>query len=226
VATAAGGARGGFAEAIVVRADHAVAIPDGLADEHAAPLLCGGITVFSPLVDNDCVGKRVGVAGLGGLGAMGVQLAAARGNVVTAVSATPDKAALARELGAAQFVNIRDEAAVKAAGDSLDVLIVTFNVAPPSWDPYLSLLDKHGVLVLVGAVPGPSPFPVVGRFFFHQLSIRASITGGLGRIAELLRFAADHGIKPHVEVFPFDDINNALQKVVDNKVRFRAVLKW
>jgi alcohol/geraniol dehydrogenase (NADP+) len=161
VAVAAFGNNGGFAEKLVLPADHAIHVPEGLADEHAAPLMCGGITVFSPLVDYDAVGKRVAICGLGGIGAMGVQLAKARGNVVTAVSTSADKQALAKEMGADKFINIKDEAAVKAAERSIDLMIVTFNAAV-DFRPYINMLDKDGVLCFIGAVPGAISVEVFG----------------------------------------------------------------
>lgn len=225
VATAAAGGKGGFAEKVIVPADHAIHVPAGLSDEAAAPLLCGGITVFSPLVDHGAVGKRVGIAGIGGLGAMAVQLAKARGNVVTAISTSADKQALAKEMGADHFLSSKDAEAMKAAANSLDLIIITFNAAV-DFRPYLDLLAKTGVLCFVGAVPGDVSVGVFGDLIAKQITVTGSITGGLQRIRDLLQFAADHKIHPRVEVAPFAEINQMLQKVHDNKVRFRGVLKW
>lgn len=227
VATAAGGNNGGFAEAIRVPAPYAFPIPEGLASEHAAPLFCGGITVYSPLVDHEAVGKRVGIAGIGGLGSMAIQFARARGNYTVGLSTSADKEAMAKGLGAHAFVNMKDEAAVKAAENSLDLIIVTFNVAV-DFTPYFNMLAPHGRLVFVGAIIGDVKLPIFGPLIMKQLTVAGSVTGGRARIAEMLDFAAAHGVKPQVEVFPFtaESVTEACERVEANKIRFRAVLKW
>lgn len=225
VATAAGGSKGGFSEALRVPADFTFVLPAGLAPEHAAPMLCGGITVYTPLVDHGAVGKRVGIVGIGGLGSMAIQFARARGNYVVALSTSADKAELTKELGAHEFVNTKDAAAVEAGANSLDLIIVTLNV-DIDFVPYMKMLRPMGALVIVGAIPGELKLPIFSTLLVKQCSVGGSLTGGRAMVMDMLQFAADHGIKPAVEVFPFPAINDALAKVDANKVRFRAVLKW
>lgn len=225
VATAAGGSHGGFARAIRVPHDYTFVIPAGLDAAHAAPLLCGGITVYTPLVEHAAVAKRVGVVGIGGLGSMAIQFARARGNYVVALSTTPDKAPLAKELGAHAFVTTTVAAEMEAAANSLDLIIVTLNV-DIDFLPYMKMLRPRGAVVIVGAVPGDLKLPIFSSLLMKQASVGGSLTGGRAVMTDMLQFAADHGIKPMIEEFAFDDINDALAKVQANKVRFRAVLKW
>lgn len=224
VPVAACGNDGGFSSELRVPAAYAFKIPEGLPSEVAAPLLCGGITVYSPLVDHNLVGKAVGVLGLGGLGSMCVSLAKARGNVVTAISSTPEKEELARRAGATHFINSKDAAQFEAAARTLDAVIVTI---PATFDlgAYMTLLKPLGKIIIVGAVPGTLSFPVM-PLIMGQLTIAGSVTGGRGRIQELLDFAAAHKVHPIVETFPIADINTALAKVDNNTVRFRAVVTW
>lgn len=254
---------------VITSTADAFPIPEGLASEHAAPLFCGGITVYSPLVDHEAVGKRVGIAGIGGLGSMAIQFArcvhtdtcavmhqspcsthrlpsslflptlpphahlpvlctcSARGNYTVGLSTSADKEAMAKGLGAHAFVNMKDEAAVKAAENSLDLIIVTFNVAV-DFAPYFAMLAPHGRLVFVGAIIGDVKLPIFGPLIMKQLTVAGSVTGGRARIAEMLDFAAAHGVKPQVEVFPFtaESVTEACERVEANKIRFRAVLKW
>lgn len=225
IPTCAAGSRGGFAEAIRVPADYAFRVPEALPSEFAAPLMCGGITVYAPLSKYAPPAARVGVVSIGGLGAMAVQFARARGNVVTAISTTADKEPLARELGAHHFVVSTDAAAMRAARNSLDVIIVTTS-GPIDSEPFLSLLRQNGTLIFVGAIDRALPVVPFGPLMMKQLRIVGSATGGRGRIVEMLDFAAAHAIHPRIELFKFDEINTAIERVEKNRVRFRAVLHF
>ena len=225
VITCAGGTIGGFAKAVRVSSDWAFAIPDSLTSEHAAPLMCGGISVYHPLAKYARPGCRVGVVGIGGLGHMAVLFAKARGCLVTAFSSSADKAPLAKELGVTTFVNTSDATAMAAAAESIDVLLITIGGALDH-APLYNLMARLGVVVYLGAVQTPisiAPFPLL---ITRQLTITANATGGRGKITEMLQFAADFGVKPVVEVYDFKDINDVLARVDANLVRFRAVLKW
>lgn len=225
IPTCAGGNKGGFAEAIRVPADYAFPIPEGLPLQLAGPLLCGGITVYSPLVEYDAVAKHVGVVGIGGLGSMAIQFARARGNHVTALSSSIDKIDLVKSLGAHAFVNTKDADAFKAAADSLDLIIVTVG-APVDFSSYLTLLKRNGTIVFVGAAQSELRIPIFGELLLKQLRVAGSATGGRKCIQDMLLFATEHKVYPLVEEFAFADINKAMEAVDANKVRFRAVLKW
>jgi alcohol/geraniol dehydrogenase (NADP+) len=225
VPTCAAGNKGGFAHAMVVPADFALPLPDNLSDEAAAPLLCGGITVWTPLTKYGAPGARVGVVGIGGLGSMAIQLAAARGCVVTAISTSADKEELAASLGASNFLVSSEPEQVKAAENSLDLVIFTVAASDADASQYISLLRTNGVLSVVGATMKPVSVDPFGALILKQITVTGNATGGRGRIVELLQFAADKKIQPLVETFPVADVNAALAKVDANKVRFRAVLK-
>lgn len=225
VAVAAGGSRGGFSEFINIKEDFALPIPEGLPSELAAPLMCGGITIYSPLVDHNACGKRVGIVGLGGIGAYGVILARARGNVVTVFSTSAAKEGPAKDLGAHNFVNTSVPGALEAAANTCDLIIVTAP-AQLDWNAYLNCLRPRGALVFIGAVPGAVTVPIFGPLLMKQLTIGASITGGRPRIRDLLQFAADHKCKFPVELYKFPQVDEAIEKVEKGSIRFRAVLSW
>eukprot|EP00499_Haloplacidia_sp_CaronLabIsolate_P005295 CAMPEP_0196780216 /NCGR_PEP_ID=MMETSP1104-20130614/7285_1 /TAXON_ID=33652 /ORGANISM="Cafeteria sp., Strain Caron Lab Isolate" /LENGTH=343 /DNA_ID=CAMNT_0042150413 /DNA_START=6 /DNA_END=1037 /DNA_ORIENTATION=+ len=223
MATCAGGGIGGFADYWRGPSEFAFKIPDGLKVEHVGPLMCGGITVFSPLVKHSKAGDRVGVVGIGGLGHMAVRFARARGCLVTAITSSPDKVEDAKAMGAHKVVVSRDAEQMKAAANSLDLIIVTVTVSL-DWDPYMAMLRPMGTLCFVGAIQEPMKLPVFGDMIMKNLNVAGSCIGGRSRMAEMLQFAADHHVEPIVEVVPFDKINEALDRVRANKQRFRMVL--
>jgi uncharacterized zinc-type alcohol dehydrogenase-like protein len=213
---------GGFAERVRVDGRFAFAIPDALASEHAAPLLCGGVTVFAPLTRWARPAMRVGVVGIGGLGHLALQFARAMGCEVTAFSTRPDKEADARSLGAHRFVAVRGPKALRAAGRSLDFVLSTVFLAP-DWKGLLETLRPNGVLCLVGAPDEPlrlDPGAILGR----QLSVTASAIGGRPAVRETLAFAARHGIVPRVELRPLAEASAALSEVRQGRARYRVVL--
>jgi uncharacterized zinc-type alcohol dehydrogenase-like protein len=217
------GRPGGFAERTVAHGQWAFKIPEALDSEGTAPLLCGGITVYTPLVENADSSSRVGVVGIGGLGHMAIKFARAMGCEVTAFSTSPDKAAEARALGAQHFVLSRDPTQMKQAAESLDVLVSAVT-ADLDWEAWLRVLRPTGTLVFVGASPGPiniRPFSLMAG----RKSIRGSVTGGRLRIQEMLAFAARHGIRAQTESVPLNEANAAVEKVRSNRARYRMVLR-
>ena len=213
---------GGFAERIRVDGRFAFAIPEALSAENAAPLLCGGVTVYAPLSRWARPSMRVGVVGIGGLGHLALQFARAMGCEVTAISTNPDKEAEARSFGAHRFVASGEPKALRAAAQTLDVVLSTAFLAP-DWKGLLRTLRPNGVLCLVGAPDEPlrlDPGVILGR----QLSVTASAIGGRPAIREMLEFAARHGIAPKVQLRPLAEANAALGDVRQGQARYRVVL--
>jgi len=214
---------GGFAEKIRADGRFAFPIPDGLPSEEAAPLLCGGITVFSPFIEHRVSAtSRVGVIGIGGLGHFALQFARAFGCEVTAFSHSKEKEAEAKALGAHHFIASDDEKSLEKAANSLDFIISTVS-KPLNWDAYLNVLRPKGVLCFVGIQEKPvalAPFSVV----VGRKTVCGSNIGSRPDIKTMLRFASQHQIKAQVEVFPMQDVNRAIERVRSGKVRYRAVL--
>jgi uncharacterized zinc-type alcohol dehydrogenase-like protein len=217
------GRHGGYANSVRANARFVVPIPDGLPSEQAAPLLCGGITVYSPLrTHNINPTSRVGVVGIGGLGHMAVQFARVFGAEVTAFSTTSAKEAEARALGAQHFVNSRDSKSMKDVANSLDFILTTVS-ADQDWGTYLQALRPQGTLCFVGVPPSPvtfHAFPLIGG----QRTVSGSPIGSPYGIREMLDVAARHGVKATTELFPMAKANEAIEKVKKSKVRYRAVL--
>lgn len=189
-----------------------------------APVLCGGITVFYPLLLADIKPTaRVGVIGIGGLGHMALLFARAWGCEVTAFSSSPEKEAEARGFGADHVINSRDPEALKRAANSLDFILSTVNV-PLDWEAYIAALRPQGRLHLVGAVTQPLTVPLF-PLLLGQKSISSSPTGSPAAIAIMLNFAARHHIQPTIETFKFSEINDALEKLRHGKPRYRIVLQ-
>ncbi|HUC01264.1 MAG TPA: NAD(P)-dependent alcohol dehydrogenase [Solirubrobacterales bacterium] len=212
---------GGYSSQIVVDEHFALRISERVDLAATAPLLCAGITVFSPLRHHGVgPGSRVGVVGLGGLGHMAVKLASAMGAEVTLFTTSPGKTADASALGADSVVVVSREA--PAAGGDLDLVIDTVS-ASHDLDPYLGALKRDGALVLVGipAVPHPSPgvAPLLGR-----RSLTGSSIGGLAETQEMLDFCAEHGVVAEIEPIAIDQINEAYERMLAGDVRFRFVI--
>jgi len=216
------GRPGGFAEAIRVDGRFAHPIPDGLASERAAPLLCAGITVYAPLEAGVRATSRVGIIGVGGLGHLAIQFAAAFGCEVTAFSTTPAKEDEARRLGARHFVVTGDGRPMAGATGSLDFLLSAVTV-PLDWSAWLDLLRPKGTLCIVGASPGTlgvSPFALIRG----KKAIVGSGIGNRASLREMLEFAARHRISAQVEVMSMGEVNAALRRVRENRARYRIVL--
>jgi uncharacterized zinc-type alcohol dehydrogenase-like protein len=213
---------GGFADRIRVDGRFAFPIPESLASEHAAPLLCGGVTVYAPLSRWVRPAMRVGVVGIGGLGHLALQFARAMGCEVTAISTNPEKEAEAHSFGAHRFIATREAKALRTVAHSLDFVLSTAFLAP-DWKGLLRTLRPNGVLCLVGAPDTPlrlDPGAILGR----QISVTASAIGGRPAVRETLEFAARHGVVPKVQLRPLAEANAALGEVRKGKARYRGVL--
>ena len=214
---------GGYAERVRANARFVFPIPDSLGSEHAAPLLCGGITVYNPLRSHGVnPSSRVGVIGIGGLGHMAIQFARVFGAEVTAFSTSASKEEEARALGAHHFVNSRESKALKEVAGTFDFIVTTIN-ADQDWSIYIQALRPTGTLCFVGVPPSPvsvHAFPLISGL----RSISGSPTGSPSMIREMLDVAARHGVKAQTESFPMAKANEAIEKVKKNKVRYRAVL--
>ena len=214
---------GGFAEAVRVPARFVVKIPDALESENAAPLLCAGITVYTPLrTYGVSPASRVGVAGIGGLGHLALQFARVFGAEVTAFSTSPAKEDEARAMGAHHFCNSRETKTMKALAGSLDLIVSTV-AGDQDWSAYLTALRPEGVLCLIGAPPRPLQIPA-SMLVLPAKCISGSNTGSPLALSEMLDVAARHGVKAQTEHFPMSRVNEAVGKVRKGSVRYRAVL--
>ena len=213
---------GGFAKSLRVDSYFGIPVPDELDSASAAPMLCAGITVYSPLRRYVRPGSRVGIVGVGGLGHLGIQFARAMGVEVTAISTTEDKAAEARQFGAHHFAASTDPQQMKKLAGSLDLLLSTAT-ANLDWSAYLAMLRPNGVFCMLGAPAGPVVLPVL-QMIFGQYTFAASVIGPPSEIEEMFRFAALNNIRTAVEVVPMDQVNGAMVKVRSNKARYRMVL--
>jgi alcohol/geraniol dehydrogenase (NADP+) len=217
------GHRGGFAEKVRSHWAWAVPLPDALDVSSAGPLLCGGLTVFSPLATYGVKATdRIGVVGIGGLGHLALQFANAWGCEVTAFSSNPSKMEEVKKFGAHRVVSSRDRAGILKAANSLDFLLVTTNV-PLDWGTFLQTLKPNGRMHLVGVVLEPIP---VGAFDLipAQKSVSGSPTGSPSAMSSMLDFAARHDIAPQVEHFPLSKVNDAIAHLAAGKARYRIVL--
>ncbi|MEK7755069.1 MAG: NAD(P)-dependent alcohol dehydrogenase [Acidobacteriota bacterium] len=213
---------GGFATSIRVDSRFALPIPDGLDSAVAAPMLCGGVTVYSPLSRRVRPGARVGVIGIGGLGHLALQFARAMGAEVFAFSTSPSKEEEAGRYGAHHFVLSSDANQMQKAGRSLDFLLDTAT-GTLDWPAWLATLRPNGTFCLVGAPSGPIMLSAM-QMIFGQLRFEASVVGSPSQIAEMFRFAANHNVRTAVEVVPLAEVNAALAKVRKYEARYRMVL--
>ena len=216
---------GGFAEEVVAEEESVIPIPLKLNLEDAGPLLCGGITVFTPIVEFGINEKhKVGVIGIGGLGHLAIQFYKALGCHVTAFTNSQNKNDFIKKMGADDVVSSTDQVTLKNLGAKFDLLISTVNVSL-DWNLYLNIIKPRGRLHFVGAVLEPIKSSVFSLMTGRR-SISGSPVGSPKNIKKMLNFCVDHNIKPIVEHFKFSDINKAIEKVRSNQVRFRAVLSW
>ncbi|HET6158319.1 MAG TPA: NAD(P)-dependent alcohol dehydrogenase [Dongiaceae bacterium] len=214
---------GGYSKHLVVREEFVLRVPDGLDTSRAAPLLCAGITTYSPLRTwNVGPGSRVGVIGLGGLGHMAVKLAAGLGASVTVMSRSKDKEADARALGADRILVSTDQDAMAKAGSSFDLIIDTVPVKH-DLNPYLPLLDIDGTLVLVGQI-GPLAEPSTVPLLLGRRRVAGSPIGGIAETQEMLDFCARKNILPDCEMIRMDQINDAFKRMERSDVRYRFVI--
>lgn len=215
---------GGYSKHYVVDEAYALKVIAPESDlPGVAPLLCAGITTYSPLRRWGVgPGKRVAVAGLGGLGHMGVKLAAAMGAEVTVLSTSPAKEEDAKKLGAHNFVNIKDDAARAAATGSFDFILDTIS-ANHDYNTYLSLLGLNGVMVIVGVPTEPAPLNAFSLIGGNKV-LAGSMIGGIPETQEMLDFCAEHGITSDIEMIKPADIDTAYDRTVKSDVRYRFVI--
>ncbi|XVF61485.1 hypothetical protein PTKIN_Ptkin08bG0133400 [Pterospermum kingtungense] len=216
---------GGYSNIMVADEHFVVRIPDDLPLDAAAPLLCAGITVYSPLryYGVDKPGLNIGVVGLGGLGHLAVKFSKAMGAKVTVISTSPNKKKEAIEnLGADSFLISGEHDQMQAAVGTMDAIIDTVS-APHSLLPLLGLLKSHSKLILVGVPDKPLELPVF-PLVLGRKAVAASCFGGLKETQEMIDFAAKHEIKPDIEVIPVDYVNTAMERLAKGDVKYRFVI--
>jgi len=218
------GHHGGFAEQVRAQAASVIKLPDNIDRESAGPLFCGGITVFNPLIQFGIKPTdKVGVIGIGGLGHMAVQFLNAWGCEVTAFTSSEKKKTEALKLGADQTLDSRNQSAIAGAAGQFDFIISTVNVKL-DWNTYISTLKPKGRLHFVGATLEPldiAAFSLIGA----QRSVSGSPVGSPETISKMLDFAVQHNIKPVIEKYSFDKINEAIEKLRSGKAHYRIVLE-
>jgi len=216
---------GGYSDLMVADEHFVVRIPDNLPLDAAAPLLCAGITVYSPLryYGLDKPGLNLGVVGLGGLGHMAVKFAKALGANVTVISTSPNKKKEAIEnIGADSFVVSREQDQMQAVMGTMDGIIDTVSAVHPLV-PLIGLLKPHGKLVMVGAPEKPLELPVFSLLMGRKM-VGGSSIGGMKETQEMIDFAAKHGVKPDIEVIPIDYVNTAIERLAKADVKYRFVI--
>jgi uncharacterized zinc-type alcohol dehydrogenase-like protein len=215
--------QGGYSTHIVVVEDFVLSVPESIPYEAAAPLLCAGITTYSPLNHwNAGPGKKVAVVGLGGLGHMAVKIAHAMGAEVTVLSQSLSKQEDGERFGATGYYATSDPETFEKLATSFDLIINTVS-AKIDLDAYLSLLRLNGTMVNVGAPADALPLHVF-TLFNQRRSFAGSGIGGIRETQEMLDFCAEHGIAPEVEVISADAINEAYERVLSSDVRYRFVI--
>ncbi|MDX2261258.1 MAG: NAD(P)-dependent alcohol dehydrogenase [Gemmatimonadales bacterium] len=216
---------GGYTTDITVDQAFVLRVPSNLDLAAAAPLLCAGITTYSPL-RHWKVGKgsTVGVVGLGGLGHMGVKLAAAMGADVTVFTTSPSKVADAKALGAHHVIISTDAGAMAAAAGQFDFILNTV-AAPHNLDPFIGALKRDGTMVLVGVPATPHPSPGVMGMIFGRRSIAGSLIGGIKETQEMLDFCGKHNITADIEKIPMQEINTAYERMLKSDVKYRFVIE-
>ncbi len=214
---------GGYSNHIVVDEQYTLKVSDKLPLEGVAPLLCAGITTYSPL-RHVGVGKghRVGVLGLGGLGHMAVKFAASFGAEVTMLSSSPSKEADAKKLGAHHFALTSDPTTMKNLQNHFDFILNTVS-AQHDYSTYLNLLRTNGTMIVVGVPPTPSQVPAF-NLIAKRRSIIGSLIGGIKETQEMLDYCAEHSIVSDVEVIKIQDINEAYERMIKGDVRYRFVI--
>jgi uncharacterized zinc-type alcohol dehydrogenase-like protein len=215
---------GGYSEKIVVDEDFVLKVPDNLDAAAAAPLLCAGITTWSPLRHwNVTKGSRVAVVGLGGLGHMAIKLAKGLGAEVTLFSRTPSKTLDAQQLGADRVVISTDEAQMLEVKGNFDLIIDTVPYVH-DLNPYVSTLDIAGTLVLVGYLGPLEPILNTVPLILGRKSIAGSVIGGIAETQEMLDFCGMHHIVADVELIKMQDINSAYERMLKSDVKYRFVI--
>ncbi|WP_075256508.1 NAD(P)-dependent alcohol dehydrogenase [Herbaspirillum camelliae] len=222
---APGWTMGGYSQQIVVHERYVLNIRHPEADLAAvAPLLCAGITTYSPLRHWGAgPGKKVGVVGIGGLGHMGIKIAHAMGAHVVAFTTSDAKRADAKALGADEVVVSRNAEEMAAHAKSFDFILNTV-AAPHDLDAFLALLKREGTMTLVGAPATPHPSPNVFNLILKRRSLAGSLIGGIPETQEMLDFCAEHGIVADIELIRADEINTAYERMLKGDVKYRFVI--
>jgi uncharacterized zinc-type alcohol dehydrogenase-like protein len=215
---------GGYSSQIVVDESFCLHVSDKLPLDAVAPLLCAGITTYSPLKHWGAgPGKKVGIVGLGGLGHMGVKLAHALGAHTVLFTTTPGKTEDAKRLGADEVVISKNPDEMQKHAASFDMILDTVSVSH-NLDDYIALLGREGTLVLVGAPEHPHPSPTVSPMIGKRRSIAGSLIGGIPETQEMLDFCAQHGIVSDIELIPIQKINEAYERMLRSDVKYRFVI--
>ncbi len=215
---------GGYADYIRTDGRFAFPIPKSMASEIAAPLLCGGVTVFTPLKRFQMgPNKKVGVIGIGGLGHLALQFARAFGCEVVALSSSLEKESEAKKLGAHHFLYTKDKQQLKKHFDSFDLLLSTA-IAGLDWELFLSLLHPFGTLCFLGGLEKECQI-TIANLVERSKMICGSNIGSRPTLREMLEFAALFKIAPQIELFPLSKVNEAIKKLRKNQIRYRGVLK-
>jgi uncharacterized zinc-type alcohol dehydrogenase-like protein len=216
-------AMGGYSNRFVVKENYAVHIPANLPLDGVAPLLCAGITLYSPIKHwNVTKGTKVAVMGLGGLGHMGVKFAHALGAHVTVISHSPNKREAALAMGADEFICVKDPKDLKPFARTFDLILNTVS-AQIDINDYLATLAIDGTLVVIG-LPG-APYPVhVGSLLNGRKSLAGSMIGGVAQTQEMINFSAEHGILSDIEVISADYVDQAYERTVASDVKYRFVI--
>ncbi|HYO65381.1 MAG TPA: NAD(P)-dependent alcohol dehydrogenase [Archangium sp.] len=214
---------GGYSTRITVDENYVLRIPESIPLDRAAPLLCAGITTYSPLRHYGLkAGDKIAVVGLGGLGHMGVKLAKAMGAEVTVLSTSPSKRDDALALGATHFAATSDKATFKSLANRFDFILDTVSAAH-DYNAYLNLLKVDGTMIIVGAPEAPTSlaaFPLILR----RRKLGGSLIGGIRETQEMLDFCAKHGVASDIEVIPIQKINEAYERMLKGDVRYRFVI--
>ncbi|WJF89918.1 NAD(P)-dependent alcohol dehydrogenase [Paraburkholderia bonniea] len=215
---------GGYSSTLVVDESFVLRVPEGLDAAGVAPLLCAGITTYSPLRQWGAgPGKKVGIAGLGGLGHMGVKLARAMGAHVVLFTTSPSKIDDAKRLGAHEVVISRNPDEMAAHANSFDFILNTV-AAQHDLNPFLNLLRRDGTMTLVGAPEHDHPSPQVFNLIFKRRRLAGSLIGGIAETQEMLDFCGKHGITSDIELIQIQEINEAYERMLKSDVKYRFVI--
>lgn len=214
---------GGYSTGIIVREEFALTIPDTIDNQHAAPILCAGITTYQPMKYFGLTkGMTLGVAGIGGLGHMAVQLGKALGAKVVALTTSPEKREAIEALGADAVVDVNDKQAMKEHRKSIDLMV---NTIPYKHDinAYLPLMKAKSQIAVVGNFLGFDNLDTASMVFQH-IGVTGSLIGGIADTQEVLELCAEHDIRPEIELIRMDEINTAFERMQEEDVRFRHVI--
>ncbi|AJK48049.1 NAD(P)-dependent alcohol dehydrogenase [Burkholderia plantarii] len=215
---------GGYSSQVVVDEAFVLRVPEKLELAAAAPLLCAGITTYSPLRQWGAgPGKKVGIVGLGGLGHMGVKIARAMGAHVVLFTTSPSKIEDGKRLGAHEVVISKDEAQMNAHANSFDLIVNTV-AAQHDLNPFLNLLKRDGTMTLVGAPEHDHPSPNVFNLILKRRRLAGSLIGGIAETQEMLDFCAEHDIVSDIELIRIQDINHAYERMLKSDVKYRFVI--